>query len=240
MAPFRSLSPLALAVAVALALTGCAPRAVPPPDPGPRATASTRPDEPASFHPLETGLHWQYLLPGDPLTADPILVEAVGPTTAASSPFPGGTAYRLRTRGRGIETTRYFVRGERGLLLVREDRPGVQLHYQQPLVMLPPKGRISVGVEWGGATRVRVVFEDAPPAQAEQFIDVQYHHHVLDRRTVELPAGAFDAYIIGTEATEPGPDGVTVRTLNYERWFVPYVGEIRTAEGHLLADRNFR
>lgn len=222
----RTLAALALA---ALLTAACAPTAttttVRPADPGPRAVGSSPIVNAASFFPVETGLAWEYLIEGDALSGEPILTRSIGPTTLDGQP-----THRLRTTGRGIDITRYYRHDASGLLLVREDRPGVVLQYQPPMLVLPTEAHLTVGARWGGSTLAHVTFLEAPPERQHQTITLEYLHHATDYRAVNTPAGTYDAFVITTEATDPASGN----PARYERWFTPYVGELRTADALLL------
>lgn len=222
----RTLTALALA---ALLTAACAPTAtttnVRPADPGPRAVGTSPIAKAAGFFPLETGLAWEYLIEGDALSGDPIVTRSIGPTTLDGQP-----THRLRTTGRGIDITRYYREDATGLLLVREDRPGVVLQYAPPMLVLPTEGHLTIGARWGGSTLAHVTFLEAPPERQRQSIALNYTHHVTDYREVTTPAGTFDAFVITTEATDPASGN----PARYERWFTPYIGELRTADALLL------
>lgn len=230
--------PLALALLAALLLSACAPRTTSststsaPRDPGPRAIGTSPITTPASYYPLETGLTWSYLIEGDALTgSSPITTRSTGPTTLDQH-----TTYRLHTSGRGIDITRYYHLNSSGLHLVREDRPGTIIQYAPPMLMLPNESNLTLGARWGGTTIAHVTFTTAPDPHRRHTITIHYNNHITDHRDVTTPAGTYRAYIITTEATDPtSPD-----PARYERWFAPYIGELRTPEGLLLTHATLR
>ncbi len=225
----RVLTMLAL---TALLAAACAPRTtsvthVERPDPGPRAQATSPIATPAGYYPLETGLTWRYLIEGDALSGAPIETRSVGPTT-----LDGQLTHRLRTTGRGLDVTRYYHLNATGLHLVREDRPGAIIQYAPPMLVLPSQQHLTPGARWGGSTIAHVTFPDAPQTHQRHTISVQYTNHITDHRQVTTPAGTHEAFVITTEATDP----TSAAPKRYERWFVPYIGELRTPDGLLLTD----
>jgi hypothetical protein len=57
---------------------------------------------------------------------------------------------------------------------------------------------------------------------------------VLERREVRVPAGVFQVYRIRQVYKDERGE------TPYEVWFAPYVGEVRTREGRILVETNFR
>ena len=214
-----------LAWLLALVLAACAPSATTP------KAAVARVEGPISFYPRETGLHWQYLRPGDPFDAPAYHLEAAGPAA-----FLGHSATQFRFFGRGQERVYYReVSDQDGQKLYgfEEKITLSQVSFDPPFLEYPPASLLAVGYRWGGKTRVKSVFTlpEGRIKQAELTLD--YGFEVVARRTVEVPAGRFDAFVIRYTA-KGGDEGLAA-----EIWFVPHVGEVRTREGLVLVKKNF-
>jgi len=61
-----------------------------------------------------------------------------------------------------------------------------------------------------------------------------YTFEVLEEKEVRVPAGVFRVFRIRQRYRDEKGEAL------YEVWFAPKVGEVRTREGRLLTDRNFR
>ncbi len=61
-----------------------------------------------------------------------------------------------------------------------------------------------------------------------------YQMEVLEEREVRVPAGTFRVFRIRQTYQDARSQDVR------EVWFAPQVGEVRTREGRLLVERNFR
>jgi DNA-binding winged helix-turn-helix (wHTH) protein len=61
-----------------------------------------------------------------------------------------------------------------------------------------------------------------------------YEMEVLEEREVRVPAGTFRIYRIRQTFRDGRSQDIR------EVWFAPRVGEVRTREGRILVERNFR
>lgn len=212
----------ALVLAVTL-LAACAPTATRPPSLNQVRSAAER----VSYYPVDTGLEWAYHEAEEDLANRPLRVVGEGVALVT-----GGTAHKVRTYGRGLDVTRYYLRGD-GLHLALEDRPGVRIEYLPPITVYPPEGTLEVGARWGGSTIAYMSFLDAAPGQRSSRVNMEYFYTVIDERTVTTAAGDFRVYVIDLTATEFNT-GRDAQALSQEIWFAPYIGEVRTPTGYYL------
>lgn len=205
-----------------LLLAACAPQVTQAPEARPLL-------EEAAFYPATTGLEWVYLPEGEALSAPPYRVRAEGPAV-----FEGQEALRFRSFGRGEDRLYYRQVGPFGVRLLGFQDPSARVVFTPPLLEYPPEALLAVGYRWGGTTEVRV--ELLAPGGQEPLArgTLNYTMEVLEMREVGLPAGTFRVFRI--RQTYQDNQGRDVR----EVWFTPRVGEVRTREGRILVERNFR
>ncbi len=215
---------LALVGLVAAVLAGCAPQATAP------APAEARIQGPVAFYPHATGLVWTYLPEGLPLDAPPYRLRVEG-----EGSFEGRAGLKYRFFGRGQDRVYYREVGAFGSkLLGYEERITLsRVEFDPPFIEYPPAALLEVGARWGGRTRVSSFFVLPKGIEKQATLVLDYQFEVAEKRTVEVPAGSFSAYVIRFTAKSPK------ETLRSELWFVPHVGEVRTREGLVLVRKNF-
>lgn len=217
---------LAVELLATALLAACAPSAAPA-----ALNQVTSAPERVGYYPVDTGLEWRYHEEGEVLTNAPLRIVGEGLALAG-----GENTHRVRTVGRGLDVTRYFLRRD-GLHLVQEDRPGVRIEYHPPITAYPPEGALRVGARWSGSTIAHMTFPDASPDKRRSRVNMEYAYTVIDERTVSTAAGDFRVYVIDLTATEFNT-GREAQTVSQEIWFAPYIGEVRTPTGFYLTAFN--
>ncbi|MGC8875604.1 hypothetical protein [Thermus sp.] len=209
-------------MALALALSACAPQVTQAPEARPLL-------EEKGFYPATPGLEWTYLLDGEALSAPPYRLRVEGPGF-----FAGQEALRFRFFGRGEDRVYYRQVGPFGVRLLGFQDPSARVAFTPPLLEYPPEALLAVGYRWGGTTEVRV--ELLTPSGREPLAEgrLDYGMEVLEEREVRVPAGTFRVFRIRQSFRDSRSQDVR------EVWFAPRVGEVRTREGRLLVERNFR
>lgn len=220
MTPFKMDSRMpVLLLALAALLFGCAPQ----------VAQRARPEfKEVGFYPALAGLEWTYVPEGEAVTAPPYRVRIEGPAS-----FLGQEALRVYVGGRG-EERRYYRQVGRGVRILGFEDPSARVSFTPPILEYPPEELLEVGYRYGGKTEVKVELlpPSGPPEPLAQG-PLSYTMEVLEKRTVQVPAGTFQVYRI--RQTYKDDRGETL----YEVWFAPYVGEIRTREGRILVETNF-
>lgn len=186
--------------------------------------------EPITYYPYQTGARWQYLPDGarlsDPTTA--LVVE--GPTIVDNEVW-----LSWHMRGRGLDQRSYRqVRGD-GVFLKQEERLGTVFTFDPPLQEYPPQSQMRVGAQWRGTTTVHMSAEEG---KQQRDLVIDYVYTVVDQRSVNVPAGAFDVFVIDFTTRTTDENGTVTEELTQQSWFAPYVGEVRTRNGHVLVDSN--
>lgn len=215
-------------VLLAAALAACAPQPV---DPGRVEVQQLA--EALSYYPHQTGATWSYLRDGERLDALPVVQRVEGPVMLA-----GEVLVATRLVGRGLDSTFYRRYGQSGVFLVRETRPGAVIDYHPPIQEMPAEGSLAVGSSWGGTTTAQLFFPDARPDNQRAELRLDYRYSVVDRRAVNVAAGAFTVFVINLVAEEVGEVGERTEAVQQELWFAPFIGEVRTRSGFLLVDSN--
>ncbi|MGQ9753377.1 MAG: hypothetical protein ACUVQD_01740 [Thermaceae bacterium] len=196
----------------------------------PQASPRAKPEfKSVGFYPAITGLEWVYIPEGEPLSSPPYRVRVEGPSS-----FLGQEALRIYSGGRG-EERRYYRLVDRGVRLLGFEDPSARVVFSPPILEYPSEEELRVGHQHRGQTEVRV--ELLPPGGSPELLRrglLNYNVEILEKREVRVPAGVFEVYRI--RQTFVDEQGETV----YEVWFAPYVGEVRTREGRLLVETNFR
>jgi hypothetical protein len=199
-------------------LSSCAPARVT----APRLNVSVPLEQP-SYYPLEAGFVWHYLEPGERLDAPMIVRENLGATALKDQEY-----FLVRVYGRQSLTVYYFQETRQGIFLVREDHEEMVLSYEPPRQLYP--SRLEVGEMWHGSSTVRLIEEDHEVGS----LTLSYRASVVRQQTVTVAGQTYRAFVVAFE--EQYGD----RLISTEVWLVPFVGEVRSKEGHFLVKRNFR
>lgn len=187
-----------------------------------------------SYYPQEAGAIWQYL-PSEARLDEPRLYSAVeGPTV-----LEGEIWIAWRYIGLGFDNTYYRQYRPDGVYLRRKVQPGTIFTFDPPIREFPEPGTLRIGASWSGATTVRAEFPSAPPANRRATAEVDYVYTVVDRRTVTVPAGEFEVFVINFVTRTFGAEGDVVDELVQEVWYAPFIGEVRTENGYFLVEANF-
>lgn len=211
--------------ALLLAASGCTPR--PTAEPG-RATAAPVVNT-VSFYPSQTGLSYSYLPEGDPLNALPYTLTITGPTLFGDRP---AIAYRFV--GRGAEQTNYRQVSDGGVLLLGFSKPGLTVNLTPPWRESPPSGEWRAGLQWGGESNVQVFAEGKVVQQGS----ATYRYTVLEERTVNVAGESRRVWVVNRQINDSV--GGLFPTASQEYWFAPFYGDLRTPEGLLQVNRNYR
>lgn len=184
------------------------------------------------YYPDQAGARWEYL-PDDAPLSDPRVIQLVeGPRVV-----DGRTLISHLTRGAGAEERKYRLITPAGVHLYMRSVPGAQTSFEPPIMEFPEQLRR--GATWGGRTTATTYYPAARPEQRYETQDIRYGYTVVDRRTVRVPAGTFDVYVINLVTDQLAADGSVSSSLTQELWYSPYVGEIRSVGGYFLTALNF-
>jgi hypothetical protein len=203
-------------------LAGCAPRSHEPPEP----VVGIVKAEP-EFFPNETGFSWTYLPEGSQKGSLAYTTTISGPGMLADA-----TATRFVFRGRGQERVFYRNIDPQGSWLfgLEETISKTTITFNPPIKEYPSPAEIHVGAQWGGETQATT-----DNGKRRVSFPITYTFTVTGLKEVEVPAGRFDAFTIQFFANSPNQP-----PQQYEVWFVPKVGEVRTREGLLLTEWSFK
>lgn len=186
--------------------------------------------EPISFYPSQAGARWEYL-PDRARLSDPVtVVQVEGPTVLENEVWVAWNA-----RGRGLDQMSYRQARPDGVFLVREERLGTTFTFDPPLQEFPPQGQLRVGATWSGQTTVHL---SADQGKQQRDLPFDYVYTVVDQRTVNVPAGEFEVFVIDFTTRSYDDEGNLVDQLTQQTWFSPYVGEVRTRTGQVLIASN--
>lgn len=214
-----------VAVLVALFVAACAPTA----EEGTVAVDQLR-DE-ITYYPFQTGASWQYLPEGARLNAPRASIVVEGPTVV-----DGEVWISYRQIRPGFEQRSYRQVRPEGVFLHSQVRLGITtLRYDPPLQEFPPAGSLRVGAQWSGETTVHLTLTGDTDTEQRR---VSYVYTVVDKRTVTVPAGEIEVYVIDLITRLIGDDGTVVEEESLQTWFTPYVGEVRLRSGHVLVETN--
>lgn len=184
------------------------------------------------YYPDQAGARWEYLPENAPVD-DPRVVQLVeGPRVV-----DGRTLISHLTRGAGAEERKFRAITAAGIELYMRTVPGAQTTFNPPILEFPAELRR--GATWNGQTTARTVFPAAPPERRVETQRIRYGYTVVDRRSVRVPAGSFDVYVINQVTDQLAADGSVLGSLTQELWYSPYVGEIRSVGGYYLVGLNF-
>ena len=187
--------------------------------------------DPITYYPFQTGAAWEYLQQGARLTDPRTTVVVEGPTVVDNGVWIG-----WRLIGPAREKRSYRQVNANGVFLHSEVRLGITtLTYDPPIQEYPPQGSLRVGALWTGETDVTLQLYDGSEPEVRH---LAYTYTVVDRRTVTVPAGEVDVFVINLTSRLFDEDGTQVDEETYETWFSPYVGEVRLNTGHVLMRSN--
>lgn len=187
---------------------------------------------PVSFYPAQPGLDWTYL-PQRATPVDPTYRVSI----LGSWNFNGQVGIRYRFSGRGQERYYYRQVGSGGVLLLgfEEAITNTAVRFNPPMQEYPPEASLAVGARWGGATRVVTDLTVDNKTSRISEASLEYSYSVIGKSVVNVAAGTFEVFRILLELRS----GQNAKE-EYEIWFTPRVGEVKTREGLQLVERNFK
>lgn len=186
--------------------------------------------ETATYYPYQTGAAWQYLPEGARLSDPRASVVVEGPAVV-----DGGVWISFREVRPGWEQRSYRQFRPDGVFLHSQVRLGITtIEYDPPMREFPAPDTLRVGAQWAGETTVTLSLGDGSPPQVS---DVEYVYTVVDRRTVQVPAGPIEVFVIDL-TTRLLEGGEVVEESSRQFWYAPYVGEVMLRTGHLLVATN--
>lgn len=195
-----------------------------------------------SYYPHESGASWAYLGEGEPGDAPRLVYTVQGPTVVNGDLWVVTSAV-----GKGLDIAWFRQYSPEGVHLLRELRPGMEINYDPPLQEMPAEGNLRVGETWGGETTVDIYFPEAKRPEDQRLTrKFNYVYTVVDeRKSLNTPAGDFDAFVIDFVARTYDEDGNEVPCSGTGEckqtvFFTPNVGEIRTENGYFLVQTNVR
>jgi hypothetical protein len=195
-----------------------------------------------SYYPHEAGATWHYLAQGEPSDGPRFVTTIQGPTVVN-----GDLWVVTRATGKGLDIAWFRQYRPDGVFLLREMRPGTEINYDPPLQEMPAEGSLRVGSTWSGESTVTVYFPEAKrPEDQTLKRTFSYSYTVVDeRKSVNVPAGDFDIFVIdfvarvfddeGNEQPCSGT-GECKQTI----WFTPGMGEVMTEDDYFLVETNVR
>ncbi len=187
--------------------------------------------DPITYYPFQTGAAWQYLRDGDRLSDPRSSTIIDGPTIVDSEVWISFTKTRPGYQERGFRR----VTPDGVFLHSRIVLGLTSIRYDPPLQEFPPEGALRVGAQWSGETTVTMSNLGRPESET---LDVQYVYTVVDRRTVNTPAGSIEVFVIDLTSRNVSPDGELLDEETSQFWFTPFIGEVRTNQGWVLIDSN--
>ncbi|HLV12197.1 MAG TPA: hypothetical protein VKY42_07115 [Trueperaceae bacterium] len=186
--------------------------------------------EPTTYYPFQTGAAWQYLPEGARLSDPRASVVVEGPAVV-----DGGVWISFREMRPGWEQRSYRQFRADGVYLHSQVRLGITtIEYDPPMKEFPAPDSLRVGTQWSGDTTITLSLGDGSPPSVSQ---VNYVYTVVDRRTVQVPAGPLEVFVIDL-TTRLIEDGEVAEESSRQFWYAPYVGEVRLRTGHLLVATN--
>ena len=191
-----------------------------------------------SYHPFDTvGLERVYLEANARLDKPPLRESVEGERVVN-----GELLQTVRFYGRGDESISLYAHAEGFLELHRQDSRGLIdtiTTYSPPVKYLPDV--LEVGRAWGGEATERWYQQRRGEVTALGDIELTYEFTVVGKRTYEIDdqqdPKRFETYVIS--ARELRNDQGALSKKNYEFWYTPFVGVVRTRDGKFLVDRNF-
>lgn len=186
--------------------------------------------ETITYYPSQAGARWEYLPSGARVTDPRVAVQVEGPTVMGD-----GLLTAWHARGRGLDQMSYRDHTPAGVFLHREERLGTTFRFDPPLMEFPPENQLRVGANWSGTSTVTLTLDGGRERRTLPF---DYSYVVVDRRTVTVPAGEFDVFVIDFTSRTYDEEGNLTDELTQQTWFAPYLGEVRTRNGHVLIATN--
>lgn len=224
----RRICEKALWVSLCAALSGCIPTATGSTPSGP-VLIQTTPNTEASFYPYQTGLKWSYILVGE--NANQPKFER---TSQGLTQFNGQPVYAIHQLGRGTDMTWFRSFSDSGVFLHGFNKPGVRILIDPPMQEYPSVPSWTSGYRWQGTFNLTVAFDNLKdPIRSGG----NYTYMVLEQRTVTIAGAQYKAWVVNRQITGEAkglfPDSQDIL-------FVPYLGEIKTADNLVLIDTNFK
>src|SRR5690606_29781943 len=141
--------------------------------------------EPTTYYPYQTGAAWQYLPEGARLTDPRASVVVEGPAVV-----DGGVWIAFREMRPGWEQRSYRQFRPDGVYLHSQVRLVITtIKYDQRLKECPEADGLHVVTIWSGETYITLSLGDGSPPQVT---DGEYVYTVIDKRTVQVPAGPLE------------------------------------------------
>jgi hypothetical protein len=137
-----------------------------------------------------------------------------------------------------LDITRYRQYRDDGVYLKQENKLGTLIRFDPPMREFPPQDLLRVGATWSGDTTVTVGASGDAQAEDARTLSVNYVYTVVDKRTVNVSAGAFDVYVIAFTTRTLDENAAVSNELTQQFWFSPYVGEVRDQSGDYLVASN--
>ena len=186
--------------------------------------------EPPTYYPHQTGAVWEYLPEGARLSDPRASVVVEGPAVV-----DGGVWISFRELRPGWEQRSYRQFRPDGVYLHSQVRLGITtIEYDPPLQEFPAPETLRVGSLWSGETDITLSLGDGSPPQVSH---VQYVYTVIDERTVQVPAGSLDVFVVDL-TTRLIEDGTVAEESSRQFWYAPYLGEVMLRTGQLLVATN--
>lgn len=186
------------------------------------------------YYPAQAGARWEYLPDRAPVDSPRVIQIVEGPRV-----MNGQTLISHLTRGDGAEERKYRSIDASGVRLHARSVPGAQTSFSPPILEYPASSQLVRGATWGGTTTASTHFPAAQPQFRDEVQQIRYRYTVVDRRSVRVPAGIFDVYVINLVTDQLDEAGNVSSSLTQELWYSPYAGEIRTVGGYYLVGLNF-
>lgn len=174
------------------------------------------------YHPTQAGIVRTYTTEQG---GSEIHEEHVGLTVRSGIPYQV-----LRTRGGGRDTRTYQRHTSAGVFKAIEITPNYELNYDPPMQTLPDSLR--VGQTWKGTSTATFKRDDEPKQQVE----VHYNSRVTEQREARINGRAYTFFVIQTEGFDENGEPVA----RQERWYVPYLGDVKTADDLFLVHTNLQ
>ncbi len=212
----------------------------------PAPSAPTSPSGPipqiqggVSFYPNQAGLVWRYL-PESATTGElPYTITSLGIAN-----YDGQLYSKFGFTGRGRERFYFRTMGADGvrLHLMEESVTSTRTTYTPAILEYPSESSLVVGATWGGLTRAVTTLVINNKSDVFSDVTLKYAYKVVDKNDVNTRAGAFSVFRIRLtiESTLPPKAGSEPDMANFDIWFTPYVGEVRTQESLMISERNFK
>lgn len=223
MSSFPLFRVLALSL-LALPLAACAPRQTVQ---VPQTVTAQTTARSVSFYPAETGLAWVYIPENEPNT-EPYNIQNLGPTL-----FGPNQVQATQMTGRGAMQVWYRQTSDAGQRLLGFRKPGISATLEPAMQEYPATTAWRVGASWGGSSKVTMRSDDGKVVQTGT---VNYLYKVLEQRQVTVGKEGYTVWVVNRQMTD---DLGGVFPASQTIWFMPYLGEVRTAEGLLMTGRNF-